>query len=344
MGSDIGPGVHSARTIVGEHEASDYLLRPKEHAALFKTSAPDLAALLGMEKPTAIAKQYLHRAGQAKDAQKSFKRTAAAANIAIMISAVTSALLMAAQILSAPSTDGAAPLAPGLTLFVLPLGVISAVAAAVATAALFVTRSGNLLESWMGKRALAETARLAYFSALTSDPKPAALDLLTLEYFRRFQCDAQDAFFDQRGEAHRRSSRRTLWIAVAGVFVSALAGAFGVANVAAGQTTALAAIAVIGAAVSAYAAAREAMTQDSRNAERYDRTLEALRGLVGTRLDDVRAAVAGGDHAPLVEFVSAVNEQLSLEHRQWLESGEATKEGLAKLDAALEAAGKKKEE
>jgi len=341
MGSDIGPAVVSARKIVGEHDASDYRLRPREHAALFKTSAPDLAGLLEMEKLTAIAKQYLHRSAQATAAQKSFKRITTAANIAVMTAAIASALLMAAQILSAPSADGAAPLAPGLGLCILPLGVISAVAAAVATAALFVTRSGHLLETWMGKRALAETERLAYFTALTGDPKPAALDLLTLEYFRRFQCDMQDAFFERRGESHRRSARWTLWIAVAGVFVSALAGAFGVANVVAGQTTALAAIAVIGAAVSAFAAAREAMTQDSRNAERYDRTLEALRDIVGTRLDDVRAAVAGGDHAPLVEFVSAVNEQLSLEHRQWLESAEATKEGLAKLDAALEAAGKK---
>jgi len=80
--------------------------------------------------------------------------------------------------------------------------------------------------------------------------------------------------------------------------------------------------------------AQEATSQDRRNAERYDRTLSALDA-VGARIDEVRTAVAGGNHQALVEFVSVVNDQVSLEHRQWLAASEATKGAAAKLDDAL---------
>jgi hypothetical protein len=43
------------------------------------------------------------------------------------------------------------------------------------------------------------------------------------------------------------------------------------------------------------------------------------------------------NHQALAEFVAAVNDQISLEHRQWLEATEATREAMAKLDEALAA-------
>jgi hypothetical protein len=49
----------------------------------------------------------------------------------------------------------------------------------------------------------------------------------------------------------------------------------------------------------------------------------------------VRNAVAAGNRQALTEFASAVNEQISLEHRQWLEATEATRTAVAKLDEAL---------
>ncbi len=62
---------------------------------------------------------------------------------------------------------------------------------------------------------------------------------------------------------------------------------------------------------------REAVGQDRRNAERYGRTYELLREL-DRRLDLVREAVLSFGNAPLLDYVLAINEQLSLEHRQWL--------------------------
>jgi hypothetical protein len=59
-------------------------------------------------------------------------------------------------------------------------------------------------------------------------------------------------------------------------------------------------------------------------------------GLEG-RPDEVQNAVSKGNHQALAEFVAAVNDQISLEHGQWLEATEATREAMAKLDEALAA-------
>jgi hypothetical protein len=51
----------------------------------------------------------------------------------------------------------------------------------------------------------------------------------------------------------------------------------------------------------------------------------------------VAGTVSKGNHQALAEFVAAVNDQISLEHGQWLEATEATREAMAKLDEALAA-------
>ena len=98
-----------------------------------------------------------------------------------------------------------------------------------------------------------------------------------------------------------------------------------------------AAIGALGAAftgLSSFASMREAVNQDRRNAERYGRTYRVLEDL-NKRLDDVREAVYFRGEQPLIDFVDAVNEQLSLEHRQWLgELGEA-RGAFARLENTL---------
>jgi hypothetical protein len=101
------------------------------------------------------------------------------------------------------------------------------------------------------------------------------------------------------------------------------------------QWAGLAALGVLGAALTSFATTRESIGQDARNAERYGRTRAALRRLT-TRLDDVREAVAQGNAQALEEFVAAVNEQVSVEHRQWLNDGDSTRAGMARLEIALQ--------
>jgi hypothetical protein len=209
-------------------------------------------------------------------------------------------------------------------------------------------REGNLLEAWMGGRAHAESARLEYFATLAglegSDASELPLRLLKLEYFRRYQLDVQLAFYDRRGRRHRQSADRTLAL---GGFAAALAavasGSAGIAASIEAPWAALAAFGVVGTALAAFAATREGVNQDRRNAERYGRTLSALEILRG-RLDDVRAGVLAGSQDVLEEYVAAVHEQLSLEHREWLSGAESTRSAIGKMDEALAAVQKVKAE
>jgi hypothetical protein len=213
---------------------------------------------------------------------------------------------------------------------------------------LFRVREGHLVEAWMTERAQAESARLEYFATLvkaeTAEPSALPLGLLKLEYFRRYQLDVQLAFYDRRGRQHRQSADHTLAL---GGFAAALAavasGSAGIAASIEAPWAALAAFGVVGTALAAFAATREGVNQDRRNAERYGRTLSALEILRG-RLDDVRPGVLAGSQDVLEEYVAAVHEQLSLEHREWLSGAESTRSAIGRMDEALAAVQKVKAE
>jgi hypothetical protein len=79
----------------------------------------------------------------------------------------------------------------------------------------------------------------------------------------------------------------------------------------------------------------EATSQDRRNAERYGRTRELLDQLYAM-LDKVRAGTAAGDLEVMHSYVDSVHDQLSLEHRQWLDELGATSQAVARLQTVLE--------
>ena len=95
-----------------------------------------------------------------------------------------------------------------------------------------------------------------------------------LEYFRRYQLDLQIAYYRTRRTDHRRSAERTAEYRCVGcrsghVIASGTAGVLGAAVVT--EWAALGSVAVSVPHCQAFAAAREAMNQDRRNAERYQR-------------------------------------------------------------------------
>ena len=99
---------------------------------------------------------------------------------------------------------------------------------------------------------------------------------------------------------------------------------------------------MFGAALQAFAASRESINQDRRNAERYENTAQALQGL-RERLDDVRLGITAGSTSVLGEYVAAVQDQLSLEHRQWLEGAENMQAAVARLEKALSSGASQKD-
>jgi hypothetical protein len=216
----------------------------------------------------------------------------------------------------------------------------------IASASLFRVTEGRLLEDWMTARARAETKRLSYFSYVVNSsvqPLDLHLELLKLEYFRRYQLDLQLAYYKTRRSGHRNSAERTLSISAGSVLVAAIAsGAAGVLGAMRSEWAALGSLAVFGAALQAFAASRESINQDRRNAERYENTAQALQGL-RERLDDVRLGITAGSTSVLGEYVAAVQDQLSLEHRQWLEGAENMHAAVARLEKALSSGASQKD-
>src|SRR4051794_22878401 len=292
---------------------------------------PELAALLMHSRLTELARQFEEADAEALAAQRRFRTWMGRANRAVLATATGSALVMAIGLLETSLGAATKPLLVGFALLSVGCG-------AFASMALYQVKQGRLLEDWMRPRPRAETPRLSYFTAVvneSADPLDVRLEQLKLEYFRRYQLDLEITFYRNRRNDHRRSSERTLTIAAASVLVASVAsGAAGILGALATAWAALGALAVFGAALQSFAAAQEGVGQDRRNAERYERTREALRSL-RARLDDVRTAVAGGSRPALVEYVAAVQDQISLEHRQWLDAAESTQAAVGRLEEAL---------
>jgi hypothetical protein len=154
--------------------------------------------------------------------------------------------------------------------------------------------------------------------------------------FKRYQLDVQHLFYNTRSGDHKESLEFTSKIgAIAALFLAIGSGLLGMIGAFAPDILPIAALGTIGAAVSAIASRREDLNQDERNAERYSRTAEILSKIV-ERYDDVLIAVNGGKNPEIViEYVNAVNDQLSLEHRQWTSDASEMPSALSALEKSL---------
>lgn len=317
----------SAAATIGPDAPDDYLLKPTVHAQLYEESAPALSALLRRTAAKIAAEEFERADGIAIDAQRAFKRAAGQANVAALVTSCVSAVVLVAALLGAP----------GIVLLV--FGGSGAVSGAYGAYLLQRVRQQHLLQRWMTGRAEAEEQRHRYFELVclaeptTEGPSPSSLQL---EYFRRYQLDVQVVYYDSRQRHHQRAADRTVTYAAGAAFVAALStGLAGFLGAGEGANWAgLAALGILGTSLGTYAAVRDSIGQDARNAERFERTRMALRD-ISVRLDDVRDAVATGNRAALTEFIAAVHEHLSVEHRQWLSEVDSTRVALERIEEAL---------
>jgi hypothetical protein len=321
--------IQSAIRAIGAADANaqDWVITPAGHAARYAEAAPDLAAVLSSSAVVVVAQRFEGLDARALEDQTTFNRTSARARMAVFLAGLASALLLAGGSLSVlwPAT---------MVWVVRGAGVAALGCGLAATMWLQQLRQGRFLERWMTARAEAETARLHYFEKVTAATEDANPSLL-LEYFRRYQLDVQRMYYGGRSEQHRHAADRALRLSTQGVmggsFASGVAGLLGSHP----AWTSLAALGLAGQAWGARMANEEATAQYQRNAERYGRTRLALDG-VYERLDEVRAAVAGGHPEVMAEFVQAVHEQLSLEHRQWLEEMHGAGTAIGRLEELLD--------
>jgi hypothetical protein len=113
--------------------------------------------------------------------------------------------------------------------------------------------------------------------------------------------------------------------------INALAGYLGAGDP---KWAGLAAFALIAQAFAAKITNTEAINQDNRNSERHERTRSVLIHL-SEKLDQVRKGVLAGNKEIFLSFVQAVQDQLSLEHRQWLEYSDERISTIGKFEKQL---------
>lgn len=321
--------------IIGTQQPDDYVIAPISHAQVYAEKATSLSIVLQQAGPQMEAEAYAKEDEKALKAQTTYRRWMGLANKASLATSTLGGLAMAWSLLPPEITANR-------TWLLSLLGICSFSSAALGGMSLYLLRSGQLLETWMGYRAAAETHRITYFQTVLDRAKSVQgeLPILALEYFRRYQFDVQRNYYSVRSEDHLKSANVSVWIGGFGILVAFLSSAASVFP----QVTnaAFNVFTVIGSALGAYAIGREQLTQDRRNAERYARTHRSLTTL-GHSLDKVRVAVENSNIEALVEFANAINEQVSLEHRQWLTETEATRSVQTKIEAALKPANTKVE-
>ena len=321
--------------MIGDHASRDDFIKPTEHADLYADSAPELSAILRLPAVVTAAETYERFDAKAKERQHRFKTAANRTNLLILGTAFCGALVVTAGVLKDPlGAQAAQTLAIGFAVAALVIG-------AAASAHLYGAKGGNYLAKWMRSRAEAETWRQRYFEEITvpSDPdgRPYATYtlLLKLQYFVRYQLAFQLLYYDRRGSEHERSAALGLRFAAVAIGLSAIVtGLAGILSTAHLEFVALGAVGVIASALTAFASARESINQDQRNAERYERTFEILTNLKIT-LGAVQRGIVRIGPKPLTDFVHAVHEQISLEHRQWLDDAAQASTALAALEETL---------
>jgi hypothetical protein len=266
--------------------------------------------------------------------QRAFRRELTIANLCLMFAGVLSGLVLALAPVMARSRTGEGQI--DWTWVPTVIGAVTLALGAIAALATYKAREGNRLQRWLSARSGAEMARSGLFMTVAERAAAGAGEtmLAALELVNRDLLENQRAWFRKRAKEHRRSSD---WTTSWGGLATALAFVGGSGAVIASfvpSQTWLAVAGVIGAAVGAYAVNREALRLDRANAGGYEKAAAALDA-IAARYDAVEAEVRAGKPDALRAFAAAITEQLSAEHKRWLEGSTQAEAVLGKLDGQL---------
>ena len=307
----------------------------EQAASTVQGGCPELAAILRSTAVRTELELCLRQEAAAAEQQRRLMREATAANVCLMLAGVLSGLVL----VGAASRDAIDAAWGGAITNDTVLALGTATLALGALAAMFghIARDQDRLGRWLARRASAELARLTAFRAIAGEAaaRGPEVAMYGLAVIARHLLHEQRAWLGARAAQHRRSSE---WTSIWGGVATALAFIGGSGAVIGGFEPGKAWVAiagVIGAAVAAYAANREALRRDRTNADRYEKTQAVLDGLAA-RDDTIAAEIASGKPDALVAFTEAVAEPLAAEHKAWLEDSAQAQSALAKLDSRLQ--------
>lgn len=326
--------ITKAKVAIGQETPNDYKITPTAFQNYLKKNAPELSKILSHSSFTEKAKRYENHDALAITSQTKFKDFAHQATWAIGLASIAGSVLAGVAAANFESSKY-------LTTFLFLLGLVSTIGGGLAVYRLFQIKNEKLFECWMAARAKAETERLGYFNAISryllkNHKVDIYLHLLFVCMFKRYQLEVQRLYYHSRSSDHRKSIVTTSKIgAIAALFLAFGSGMLGMIGAFKPDLLPIAALGTIGAAISAIASRREELNQDERNAERYARTADIL-SKIAEKHDDVLVVVNEGNNPEIIiKYVDAVNDQLSLEHRQWTSDTTEMSSALSALEASI---------
>ncbi len=331
--------IESAHQIIGEKKDTDYQINPSTHAELYAENAPHLAGLLKSAGLSITANEYEEYDQDATNYRDSFKLWSNRMRWSVFLTAVFSAFLatFASWMLIFELQDTAL----SRTVFSI-IGILSVIFGATGMFCQQIVSKKNLLKNWMEKRSMAESMRLKYFDSVTVEKTDPALshliplDHLRLEYIRRYLLEEQHNYYKNRGREHEKRAGNLLFISAGALTAVAIINGISI-FLGFGEIymSAISVFALIAAALSSMTSNIEETNQDKRNAERYDRTVSALNNL-WKRINEIHRAIFNGQLDLLYNYVQAITEILSTEHRQWSKEFDLRLSAIGKLEMELD--------
>lgn len=296
----------------------DWELKPDLHADFLPLEADSLASILRGSKVASIIRKYDDADKKAISAQQSYKNLSKRG----VITASGAALIGAIFLFLKSVDDVNSYTYHFIERYKVWFLLLECLAIALSALFSYLIKHNKFFDKWMDYRARAESARIMLFEYVCgvehSDVSGGIpLLQLQLEYFRRYQLDVQLLYYKGRGQQHEQAANRIVnrggVITFLIVLIGAVSGVYNSAEV-------VSALALLGITIPVILTAHNNLTlisQDERNAKRYLNTYDHLLEISG-ELDHVRKKVAMGDRNSMLEFMKMVNEEISVEHREWI--------------------------
>lgn len=329
---------------IGENAPTDWRLEPKEHARSLPEIAGSLKRTLEQEGLKGVIGRFSEADQRAISQQLHYKRVGRIGIWTRFLSILIGAAFIFPFERLVIGSDGG-PLLFGMDItqaaFVIQLLLLGSAFFAGQWLAYF-----RPYDKWMEARAKAEDARIELFDKVLRSKEQArpgelAILPLQLEYFRRYLLDVETSFYKGRGEEHSKAAgRSSLWMFIRYILIAAagLTLVYGVAAIFGTvpwidelSRKGFIALATVASAIYGVMYDISLMDMNDRNAARYQSTYEKLAYLRERGLDNARESAVRGDRDGVLQFATVVNDQISAEHREWIE----LKDLIPKLDQRL---------
>jgi hypothetical protein len=294
---------------------------------------PALSQIIETSRVRVALAAFERKGREATAQQAAFRREVTIANVCLMIAGVLSGLVLIVAPHVASKSDGTRL----ISWLPVAIGVLTLGLGAAAAFFAHKVREADRLQRWLTTRSGAEAARSEIFTTIAEKTvSKAPLEALSaLELVNGLLLEDQRTWYRDRAAEHRKSAEKTAFWGGAGTALAFTGGSGAVIASFEPNQAWIAIFGVVGAALAAYAVSRDRLRLDSANGALFEKAGDALDE-IAARYDTAREEVGSGRTAALAAFTTAITDQLSHEHKRWLEGSAQADAVLRELDRQLE--------